>query len=113
MSKILNFNLAGDPGDDTPVIIADNPPGGTQLASHFEGTPPNRWIVTVPLEITGGAWVTYQHGHKRFRVIVPPGEGSWEAGMPPCLPPEASGPNDAALIYTPLAVFLPALERRG
>lgn len=94
----LNFNVSGPVANDTPSIIADNPPGGTPLAGHFEGTPPNRFVVTVPSTITGGATLTYQHGQKHVRVIVPPGDGSWEAGAPPCQPP---GDPAVLMAYTP------------
>ncbi len=98
----LNFNVSGDPKGDQPVIIADNPPGGTQLASHFEGVPgsaPNRFVVTVPPDITGGASLYYQNRSKWLRVIVPPGEGSWEASDPPCRPPEYPPDFDVSLKY--------------
>jgi hypothetical protein len=112
----LNFNVSGDPKDDLPVIIADNPPGGTQLASHFEGvpgSPPNRFVVTVPTEITGGASLYYQNKSKWLRVIVPPGEGSWEASDPPCRPPEYAPDFEVTLQYTADAVALPPLVRHG
>ncbi len=116
MSTFLNFNVAGDPKNDSPTIIADNPPGGTLLASHFEGIPgqlPNRFVAEIPDEITGGAWVTYSGGRKRFRVIVPMGGGHWEAGLPPCLPPEYNGDAEkVAIIYRDVAT-LPVLERVG
>lgn len=109
----LNFNCANDPRDDAPTIIADNPPGGTQLAAHFEGVegqPPNRWVVTVPEDITGGATVYYQKKQKDFRVIVPPGPGVWEAGQAPCLPPEyADDPEKVALIYHWAPTLLPLI----
>lgn len=104
----LNFNVGGDPGDDQPVLIADNPPGGTTLSTHFEGVPgqpPNRFVATVPSTITGGATLRYQGGKKEFRVIVPPGDGPWEAGMPPCIPPEYNGDFRRVLLsYDPIRV---------
>lgn len=111
------MNVAGNPKDDQPVLVADNPPGGTTLATHFEGVPgqwPNRFVAVVPPEITGGATLYYQQKRKSFRVIVPPGEGSWEAGLPPCLPPEYEGDGgQVALVYTPSVFTLPTLEVRG
>lgn len=118
MTTTLNFNVAGDPNDDQPTIIADNPPGGTLLASHFEGVPgqtPNRFVAEIPETITGGAWVTYANNWKRFRVIVPMGGGHWEAGQPPCLPPEYHGDAEkVAIIYSDVGTaVLPVLERVG
>lgn len=87
----LHFNVAGDPHEDVPTLITDNPPGGTQLAAHFSGgPPPNRWSVTCPPAFSGGATVTYA-GSSSIRVILPPGPGDWEAGQAPCLPPEYGG----------------------
>lgn len=110
----LNFNVAGIAGDDQPVLIADNPPGGTTLETHFEGVPghpPNRFVATVPGTITGGAWLTYAHGQKRFRVILPPGDGPYEAGLPPCLPPEYNNDSEkVALIYSEAVTSLPQLQ---
>jgi len=107
----LNFNVAGDPHGDRPTLVADNPPGGTTLASHFEGVPgqsPNRFVATVPETISGAATLTYQRGQKSFRVIVPPGPGSWEANQPPCLPPEYHGDvNKVALLYGPSMIDRP------
>lgn len=113
----LNFNVAGDPKDDQPTLIADNPPGGTLIASHFEGVdgqPPNRWVGTVPPDITGGAWVTADHGRIRFRVILPPGDGPWEAGDPPCMPPEYNGDQSkVAMVYRPAVAALVPLDLVG
>lgn len=99
----LNFNVAGDPKGDQPQIIADNPPGGTLVASHFEGgAPPNRFVGTVPATVTGGGTLHYDHGKQSFRVIMPPGDGPWEAGLPPCLPDEYHGDSSrVAMIYGP------------
>lgn len=111
----LNFNVAGDPGDDVPVLIADNPPGGTTLSTHFEGVPgawPNRFVAVVPASITGGATLKFRGGE--CRVIVPPGEGSWEAANPPCIPPEYHGDVErVALHYKKVTVGLSPLEPRG
>lgn len=113
----LNFNVSGDPENDQPRLIADNPPGGTTLSTHFEGVPgsaPNRFVAVVPPDITGGATLYYQGGKKSFRVIVPPGDGPWEAGLPPCLPPEYEGDvTRVAMIFTPETFALPVLEARG
>lgn len=111
----LHFNVSGDPLDDQPTIVTDNPPPtGTRLSGQFsgvEGQPPNRFSVTVPPELTGGATVTYQHWQgEAFRVIVPPGDGDWEAALPPCQPPEDS---PIAMIYTPPTVTLPELRADG
>lgn len=111
----INWNVAGDPKGDQPVLITDNPPGGTTLSTHFEGvpgSPPNRFIAIVPEGITGGATLYWNHGRRQTRVIVPMGGGSWEAGAPPCLPPELT-PDDEALIYGPSLAFLEPLETRG
>jgi hypothetical protein len=98
----LNFNVSGDPRQDRPDLIADNPPGGTPLVAHFEGTPPNRYVATVPPGISGAATLHYQQGQKAFRVILPPGDGVYEAGLPPCLPPEYGGDaTKVALLYGP------------
>lgn len=113
----LNFNVSGNPVDDIPVLIADNPPGGTTLLTRFEGVPgesPNRFVAIVPPEITGGATLFYQSSKKSFRVIVPPGTGSWEAGLPPCIPPEYLGDSSrVCLSYTQTWFSLPTLEPRG
>jgi hypothetical protein len=102
----LNFNVNGDPGDDQPAIIADNPPGATQLASHFEGVEgqtPNRFVVTVPPTLTGGASLFYKNRTESLRVILPPGNGSWEADNPPCRPPEYGPEVSMALEYAATA----------
>ena len=107
----LNFNVAGDPKGDTPTLLADNPPGGTPIPGHFEGMsgqPPNRFVATVPEALSGAATLTYQHGQKSFRVIVPPGPGVWEAGQSPCLPPEYHGDSTkVALIYVASSTVRP------
>lgn len=95
----LNFNVGGDPKGDQPTLVADNPPGGSLVASHFEGgNPPNRFVGTVPATITGGGTIHYDHGRKSFRVIFPPGDGPWEAGMAPCLPPEYNGDSERVVL---------------
>lgn len=100
----LNFNVSGDPHGDTPGILADNPPGGTPIPGRFEGTPINRFVATVPPELSGAATLTYQQGAKSFRVILPPGPGVYEAGLPPCLPPEYHGDAEkVALKYAPIS----------
>lgn len=114
--KQINVNVAGNPEDDRPDVVADNPPGGTFLESHFEGVEgqtPNRFVAVMPDDYSGGATVYYD-GNKKFRIILPPGEGSWEAGAPPCIPPEYEGDvNRVAIIYTPRTFALPTLEVRG
>lgn len=111
----INFNVGGDFKKDTPTLIADNPPGGTTLESHFEGVDgeaPNRFIATVPSDITGGAWLTYRDG--RFRVILPPGVGSWEASDPKCFPPEyGTDLERVALHYRQAYATLPPLSVVG
>lgn len=113
--KQLSWNVAGDPHSDTPILIADNPPGGTPIPTRFEGvagTLPNRLTAAdIPADLTGGATL-YWGPSKRLRVILPPGDGAWEAGAPPCLPPELT-PEDEALVYGPASVFLDPLEVRG
>lgn len=106
----VNFNVGGDPRNDQPRIVADNPPGGTLLSSHFEGLAgqtPNRWVATVPSTITGAATVFYQQDTKSFRVILPSGDGPHEASSPECLPPEYHGDaSKVALVYTPVVLTL-------
>ncbi len=105
----LHFNVAGEHGSDVPLLEADS---GWQDIGQFEGS--NRMTVSVPSTVTGGATLYYQSRQKWFRVIVPPGDGDWEAGLPPCLPPEYGGDSEkVALIYAPIYVPLPALIRRG
>lgn len=108
----LNFNVAGDHGDDLPWLVTDNPPGGIEVHDgHFEGQ--NRFVLDCPALVTGGSTFYYDHGRKSFRVIVPPEEpvgATWEAGMPPCLPPEYAGDSErVALKYGPPA----AIARKG
>lgn len=107
----LNWNVSGDPKADQPVLITDNPPGGTSLAAHFEGVTghlPNRLVVTCPDDLSGGSTLYYQNRTKRIRVILPPGAGSWEAGDPPCRPPEVTDPDQMTLHYaSPLARLQP------
>ncbi len=116
----LNFNVAGNHTDDRPYYILDKPEGGTRWdVGEFEGD--NRYRMHFPEFIpdssepfTGAGWFWYDHGRKSFRVIVPPSAGNaqWEAGLPPCLPPESTA-ADVALIYGPEAFALPLLETRG
>lgn len=115
----LNFNVAGVPNDDRPFLVADNPLGGTIVnTGRFQ---PGRFILEVPPAlqpaIDGAGWFYYDKGRRRFRIIVPPADPpdqQWEAGMPPCLPPEYLGDaSKVALIYTPDVVKLPRLVRRG
>lgn len=79
----LNFNVAGPHGDDKPYIRTDQ---NFTTNGYFEGN--NRFIVILPEDLTGGATLHYQRGQKSVRVILPPGDGIWEAGEPPCQPPE-------------------------
>lgn len=107
----LNFNVRGEVGDDTPVLITDNPPGGTATTGRFE---PGRFIVSCDPGISGGAWLFYANRLKSFRVILPPGDGEWEAGQPPCIPPEYEGDVEkVALIYEAAAVSLPPFTLDG
>jgi len=121
----INFNVAGDPKDDTPYIQPDKPDGvhaipfalgrGEADGFHEGAKPQNRGLAMIPNTSTGGAWVNYQNGHKRFRIILPPLDKEFqaEAGEFPQLPPEYNGDSDkVALHYTDDAV-LPVLERRG
>lgn len=128
----LRFNVGGDPGDDTPYAETDPQPAigkpsikifGTLGREEADGSgvfipgarPANRMQMLVPLEATGGSWVYYQHGMKKFRIIFPPLEATEfqsEAGLPPQLPPEYSDPDMVALHYTPI-INLPALELAG
>jgi hypothetical protein len=104
----LNFNVAGDPETDLPFVITDNPQGGQRFDGHFEGS--GRLIVSFPLDsaIDGGATIFWQQGEKSCRVILPPGEGQWEAGAAPCQPPDDP---TIAIIYDPKS--LPDLSVAG
>lgn len=108
----VNFNVTGNPGTDQPILIADNPPGGTTLGTRFEGVPgqsPNRFVATVPTTTTGAATMHYQKGQKTFRVLLPPGDGPYEGGLPPCLPPEYNGDaSKVTLAYSPVLLPLHA-----
>lgn len=106
----LNFNVAGDPQDDQPTLTTDNPPGGVTFPCTFEGDPINRLICVLPEHLSGGATVRWQQEQKSCRVIVPPGEGSWEAGAPPCQPPEDP---TIAIIYDPPAPPMVPLRLDG
>lgn len=96
----LNFNVGGDPKDDDPILVTDDQPSSpTQtFTGRFNVDGPGRFAVTVPPSVSGGATVRYQQRQKSVRVIVPPGPGQWEAGAPPCQPP-----NDppVVMIYGP------------
>lgn len=109
----LHFNVGGDSGDDVPILITDNPPGGTTVVGTFPAS--NRMTMACPPTVTGGATVYYQQRRKSFRVIVPPENppgAQWEAGQWPCLPPE-SQPDDVALHYAPILEPLPRLVVAG
>lgn len=109
----LHFNVAGDrqPEGDVPYLLCDL--NGEIIPGEFPA--PNRLTVHVPVQITGGATLYYQDGKRSFRVIVPPivgDNGDWEAGQPPCLPPELK-PEDVALIYQSFYAPLPILTPHG
>lgn len=117
----LRFNVGGNPGDDIPYAETDPQPEigkpsvtipGTLGREEADGsgvftpggTPVNRMQMMVPQDVTGAAWVYYQQGTKKFRIIFPPLEATQfqsEAGQPPQLPPEYPDPDMVALHYGP------------
>lgn len=108
----LRFNVAGDTKDDIPMLAPDLPLGTPQIACVFEQ--PSRCLAIVPHGVYGGAWMSYQGGHQRFRVIVPPdADGQWEAGDPLCIPPEYGGDFEKVALHYRTIADLPALEIRG
>lgn len=110
----LRFNCAGDPGDDIPILQPDRPDGTPPISCSFET--PGRLLALIPDTSTGGAWLTYQGGTKRFRIILPPLDVQFqaEAGEPPQLPPEYAGdPDKVALHYTQVSATLQPLEISG
>jgi len=104
MTRQLFFNVSGDPRKDAPWCEPDAPEGAPPIPLQFQpgATPPNRAMVDVPSQYTGGATVWFQNSVKSFRVILPPlgEEIQAEAGQPPQLPPEYNGDaSKVALAY--------------
>jgi hypothetical protein len=107
LTREIRFNVAGDPHGDVPTLQPDSPPGAPPIVCSFES--PSRLLAIIPETNTGAGTLFYQQKSKNFRIILPPvgQQAQWEAGEPPCLPPEYHGNSDAvALHYGP-----PVLDR--
>lgn len=108
----LRFNVAGDSKDDVPMLAPDLPAGTPPIACVFEQ--PGRCLAIVPHGVYGGAWMSYQSGRQRFRVIVPPdADGQWEAGDPLCIPPEYGGDFERVALHYRWIAALSPLETVG
>src|SRR5262249_26007478 len=110
MIRNIRYNVGGDPKNDAPYLVPDNPPLGS-IPGQFES--PNRLLTAIPNDNTGAAPLYSQNPQKSFRIILPPlgQQGDWEAADPLIMPPEyGSDVEKVALHYSPVAQARPHFD---